>query len=464
MSRIEHKYKKEATLARMVLTWITHAKRPLTLPELQHALSVEDGDTYFDEDKIPDEYSIVSVCEGLISIDKESTIIQMVHYTAKEYFYRMKGKWFPDADRYITICCVTYLLFDSFDTGFCSTDAEFEARLRMNVLYSYAARNWGRHAREASEQPEKLILNFLESDAKVSSSSQAMMTVRGGHHYSQEAPRMSGIHVAAYYGLRESIFVLLKNGNDTNLRDTWNRTPLMWATENGHESVIQLLVEKGAEIDLEDSRGWTPLTLAVTNGYISVVKLLLKNGAFTEARVKNVDTALLKAAEQGHEVIVKILLEKGAYIEAWDKNEERALLKAAEQGHEVIVKILLEKGANIEAGKYGETALLKAAKQGHEAVIKILLEKGAYIEARDIYGEKALLKAAKQGHEAVVQILLEKGADIEAGDECGETALVKAAEQGHEVVVQLLREAGADIEAKNKNGDTVLEESPDSTN
>ncbi|KAH8774113.1 hypothetical protein F5882DRAFT_299906, partial [Hyaloscypha sp. PMI_1271] len=109
MSRIEHKYKKEATLARMVLTWITHAKRPLTLPELQHALSVEDGDTYFDEDKIPDEYSIVSVCEGLISIDKESTIIQMVHYTAKEYFYRMKGKWFPDADRYITICCVTYL-------------------------------------------------------------------------------------------------------------------------------------------------------------------------------------------------------------------------------------------------------------------------------------------------------------------------------------------------------------------
>ena len=431
MSRIEHKIEEEATLARTVLAWITHAQRPLTLRELQHALSVEEGNTYFDEDKIPDEYSIVSVCEGLISIDEESTI-HMFHYTAQEYFYDMKGKWFPDADRYITIACVIYLLFDSFDTGFCSTDAEFEARLRMNVFYSYAARNWGRHAREASEPPEKLILNFLKSDSKVSSSSQAMMAVGGGRHYSQEAPRMSGIHVAAYYGLRESIFVLLNNGHNINLRDTWNRTPLMWATENGHESVIQLLVEKGAEIDLDDSRGWTPLTMAVTNGNISIVKLLLEKGAHIEAKDKNGETALVKAVEQGHEAVVQILLENGAYIEAEDEHGETALTKAAEQGHKAIVQILLEKGADTEAkDKNGETALVKAANQGDKAVVQILLENGAYIEAKDEYGETALAKAANQRHEAVVQILLEKGADIEA---------------------------------KNKNGDAVLDESPDSTN
>lgn len=57
-----------ADLAMHVLSWITFALRPLTLKELQHALAVELGESSLDEENIPDEASILSVCFGLISL------------------------------------------------------------------------------------------------------------------------------------------------------------------------------------------------------------------------------------------------------------------------------------------------------------------------------------------------------------------------------------------------------------
>jgi hypothetical protein len=55
------------------------------------------------------------------------------------------------------MACVTYLSFDAFETGFCQTDEEFEARLQLNALYDYAARHWGHHARAASIKSKQLI-------------------------------------------------------------------------------------------------------------------------------------------------------------------------------------------------------------------------------------------------------------------------------------------------------------------
>jgi hypothetical protein len=67
--------------------------------------------------------------------------------------------------------CITYLSFDVFAVGFYPTDEEFEARLQLNALYDYAARNWGCHARAASTEVGRLILYLFKSEAKVSACS-----------------------------------------------------------------------------------------------------------------------------------------------------------------------------------------------------------------------------------------------------------------------------------------------------
>ena len=150
----------------LILSWIVYAKRPITVLELQHALAVEIGTCALDRENIPTVDHMVKACAPLVTVDKESNIIRLVHYTTQEYFEQPQMSWFPNAQANITETCVTYLSFDTFETGFCPTDDKYEARLRSNVLYDYAARNWGYHARTSSIKDTKLlILNLLAADA-----------------------------------------------------------------------------------------------------------------------------------------------------------------------------------------------------------------------------------------------------------------------------------------------------------
>jgi len=175
MKRIDGQEEDFRELAKQVLSWVTHAKRPLTTAELRYALAIRDGAAELDEDFLPEIEDLVSVCAGLVTIDEPSDIIRSIHYTTQEYFERTWTLWIPNAQVDIARACLTYLSFDAFAAGFCRTDEEFEARLRLNVLYDYAAQNWGHHARAASTEVENLVLDFLESETRVSSSSQAMM-------------------------------------------------------------------------------------------------------------------------------------------------------------------------------------------------------------------------------------------------------------------------------------------------
>jgi hypothetical protein len=380
MSRIKGQVEESKQLALRTLSWISIALRPLQLDELRHALAVEPGDFAVDEESIPSESLITSVTAGLTTLDAESGTIRLVHFTVEEYFKKKRHIWFHDAERNIAETCVTYLLFVTFETGFCPTDEEFKARLQSNVLYDYAARNWGHHARVALAEVDQFILHFLESEAKVSASSQAMMVSRSSSGYSQNVPRhMAGVHLAAYFGLREAIMALLKSGHDLDVKDTYNQTPLSWAARNGHEAVVKLLLEKGAELESKENRyGQTPLSWAARNGRETVVKLLLEKSAKLESKSKNSRTPLSWAAGNGHEAIVKLLLEKGVKLESKSYYGQTPLSWAAWNGCEAVVKLLLEKGAELESkSNYDQTPLSWAAGNGHEAVVKLLLEKGA---------------------------------------------------------------------------------------
>jgi hypothetical protein len=131
---------------------------------------VEIGESELDKENLLEIEDIVSVCAGLVTVDEESDVIRLVHYTTQEYFGRTQTSWFPDGLRDIATTCVTYLSFDTFETGLCPTDEEFEVRLQLNPLYDYAARNWG-HYVCATSAVEQLVVDFLKSKVKVSSSS-----------------------------------------------------------------------------------------------------------------------------------------------------------------------------------------------------------------------------------------------------------------------------------------------------
>jgi hypothetical protein len=261
MERIERQNGDSPELAKQVLSWITCARRSLTTSELRHALAVEKGESELDETNLPGIEDMVSVCAGLVTVDEQSNIIRLVHYTTQQ-FLETNMSWLDaqkdiavtnaqndiamtNSQTNITITCVTYLTFDCFGTGFCTTDEKFEARLQLYPLYDYAARNWGHHARAASTEVEKLILGLLESETKNSAANQAMLASREGSRgsdYSQKVPRqVTGVHLAAYFGLTGVIMALLKNRHNPDVKDTYGRTPLSWVVGQRREAVVKLL-------------------------------------------------------------------------------------------------------------------------------------------------------------------------------------------------------------------------------
>jgi ankyrin repeat protein len=447
-------------LAKQVLLWITCSKRPLSTSELQYALAVEVGKAELDEENLPQLEDMVSVCAGLVTVDEESGIIRLVHYTTQEYFERTQRQWFPNAEVNITTICVTYLLFDEFESGICQNDKEFEERLRLYPLYKYAAQNWGHHARAASTKAVQLTLNLLEDEHKALASTQAMVAPGPFPGYSQQRvpKQMTGVHRAALFELNEAILALLRNGHYPDSKDSSGQTPLSWAAENGHEAVVRLLLEKGAELESKDNNNQTPLLWAIRNGHETAVRLLLEKGA----KLKSKDKMLLLAARRGHEAVVGLLLEKGAKLESKDNNSRTPLSWAARNGREAVVKLLLatEKvDVDSKDSEYGQTPLSWAAENGHEAVVRLLLAiEKVDADSKDTkYGQTSLSYAAENGHEAVVKLLLATGqVNVDSKDNSGRTPLSYAASRGHEAVVKVLLEKGADVESKGKHSQTPL--------
>ncbi|KAL8881573.1 MAG: hypothetical protein Q9198_001245 [Flavoplaca austrocitrina] len=277
MIRIEGQVVDQTELAKQVLSWITCAKRPMTTSEVQHALAVEANRQELDEDNLVQIEDIVSVCAGLVTVDKKIGTIRLVHYTTQEYFERTQKHWFPNAETDITEICITYLSFKIFESGICKAQSEFEERLQSYPLYDYAAHNWGHHAREATAS--QMVSSFLQSKTKVEASSQALMSIRGWPHSSQHFPmHITGLHLAAYFGVEYSVrFLTSSNGPD--LKDSYGRTPLSYAAGNGHVPAVQLLLEKRADIDFKDNDRRTPLWYAAEKGHVAVVQLLLDKGA-----------------------------------------------------------------------------------------------------------------------------------------------------------------------------------------
>ena len=452
MERIEGQLLDQVDLAKQVLSWITCAKRPLTIEELQHALAVEIGEAELDMNNISPIEDLVTVCAGLVAVDEESHIARLVHYTTQEYFERTQTRWFPTAEADIVLICVTYLSFNVFGSGSCPTDSLFEERLLLNPLYSYIARYWGQHARQVSSLHSKVV-EFLQCTTKVEAASQAMRAVEKswGTGYSQVG-RMTGLHLAAYLGITGSVAKMLQF-TDVNSKDSvYNRTPLSWAADMGRVAVVELLLNTDkVDIDAKDSDyGRTPLSWAATRGHEAVAKLLLDTGkADVDAKDSRYGrTPLSWAAGAGHKAVAKLLLDTGKVdVDAKDSTYGRTpLSRAAEGGYKAIVKLLLDTGkADVDAKDSvgSQTPLSWAAEGGHEAVAKLLLDTGkADVDAKDEMGRTPLSWAAGGGHEAVAKLLLDTGkADVDAKDEGGRTPLSWATTKGYKAVAKLLLDA-----------------------
>jgi len=129
-----------------------------------------------------------------------------------------------------------------------------------------------------------------------------------------------------------------------NIPSNSNRTPLMWATENGHEAVVKLLLERR---DLnpnipETEYGLTPLSRAAESGHEGIARLLLGRNSLNPNIPNNSgQTPLMLAVKNNHETIVELLLRRrDINPNIPDRAGQTLLAVAAQNKHDGIVRLL----------------------------------------------------------------------------------------------------------------------------
>ncbi|KAJ7310860.1 ankyrin repeat-containing domain protein [Mycena albidolilacea] len=509
MTRIEDQGNKNKQIGYSTLTWVLNAKRPLTVSEIQTALAVEPDSQELDEDNVMDIETILAVCAGLVIVDKESSVLRLVHYTTQEYLDSIQAQKFLDAQIKITHTLLTFLNFDGYpDSSWTTVETE---DLPPLVEYSQYCLAHAAAARQSEVQLRKVLLEFLEgaflwrktlgrreyswewqwnsmpwnysdwpsqpSVLWVSAAANLVDTVKFLLDQAPPQPPLEHLEiiVASYYGHAEIVSFLLEKGANVNAAGGRYGSSLQAAAAQGHTEIVGVRLEKGADVNAAGGFYGSSLYAAAARGHIETVSILLEKGANINVAGGRHGSLLQIAAAQGHTDFVSILLEKGVNINAAGGRDGSSLQIAADRGHTEIVSILLEKGADVNAvgGRY-ESSLQIAAAGGYTEIVSILLEKGANINAVGGRYESSLQIAAARGHTEIVSILLEKGANINAaGGRDGSSLQIAAARgateivgilleriaaaRGYTEIVSILLEKGADVNAAGGEDGTSLQ-------
>ena len=135
-----------------------------------------------------------------------------------------------------------------------------------------------------------------------------LLAAHGGDPNASSAQNFTPLGIAVQYGKDKAAVALIAGGADPG-RATGDAgyTPLMLATANHAQAVVQALIEKGADVNARNAGGVTALMIAAANGRADMVELLVRAGANVQVKTDRGETALSIARARGDEKVIRLL-------------------------------------------------------------------------------------------------------------------------------------------------------------
>lgn len=485
LKRIQSQPENRKALGMKALMWISHAQRSLLIDELVDVLALKSSERSLNQRHRPSPRLLLESCFGLVSLNEESSVVRLVHYSVQEYLLDHRSRLFPFGEVIVAENCLRYMLFDAFNTGSCVGREAIISCLADYPFYGYNCRYWGHHVRVAGgETIEKLAMQFLQSRPRVARSyqlSQWMLGRKKVYWRPEEGNSCTGLHLACAFGLDkiakefldttfieidlptemgttaliksaagghgESVRMLLNRGADVT-KENWYGPALHCAAEAGAVTSIDVLLSMNMDVNMKDHRGRTALYCATLSSHMNAMEALLSNGADVNAgdRMQSKDTVQMLLNNRAN---TKLLLRH---------NYNTILHTACSVGSKKTAQLLLEYKSNVKAtDDNGCTPLHLAAGTNNASLLHVLLEYGAKIDATNNHRETPLHCASKSGCKDSVMKLLEWGADTGGTNHRGLTALQLAFLGSHNEVISLLLTAGARVDVKTEGVNNALE-------
>lgn len=265
--------------------------------------------------------------------------------------------------------------------------------------------------------------------------------------------------VFAHAGRTGSVAYLLKRGARADVTDSDGQTPLFNAALNGHAPTLKLLLadrRARAVIDKANKFGASPLLVASAKGHLPVVVALLGAGANRALKAKDDTTAMGAAVASGHIPVAEALRKAGTRLDGPAGPQGGALHVAVAAGVLASVKWAIAKSADVNALVGKMRPIHWAAATGNVAIATVLLDAGAQVGSLSSNGTTPLLLACYGGQLPLARLLISKGATMKANPQGG-TPLRSAAAQGHLEVVRFLLTKGADRKKRDSYGQLAID-------
>lgn len=487
-------------MAKGVLRWLIYNWRPMTIDQILEGIAVEIGETTMDpENKLNEPEDILDLCRGLAVMDDRSRILRLAHFTVKEYLVSTGISQGPAASYHmppetsnpeLAKICLTYLMFDDFETGSCPTQEELGSRLELYPLYHHAACSLYLYILEyikagADEVLDQLLLQFFLLDGNSGQFAAWDQANAGFSSYRDLHPKKTPLFCAALLGLNQAVVEILKtdvdvngycgadnvdfSGDESSFRFVGG-SPLVGAILGGHEDMVRLLLENGANPNLPgnpNSKSYigddTPIFTAASAGRVKCLQILLDHGADEGEHTQygRYGQSMQMAVENDHPEVIGVFLETEYFQTGGDSALLDMLLLSAISGIEGIVRVLLERRGDVVISSEHEfdiftDILLVASERGHFKAMHTILQNPGIKTfcVRDDIFPKVLRSAAWAGDEKVIGLLLSVKKDLSAED--FNSSLHIAAAKGHARALELLLRAGASPDGKDADGWTPV--------
>ena len=345
MSNIPEAHRAEA---QNVLMWLTFCEVPLTLGSVADAAVIDRQSRVFNiEDRFFDVHDLLKICSSFVSLagSKSTTkigdfsfyledefltddklILRLAHFSVKEYILSKKNDvtgflqsdMINTAELVMAETCLIYLL--SIDI----TDLTCNGYCNEYPFVDYASFYWFRHydklPTEEEQKVEDLMLALLNSEASYKSWVRAYQYC---YRYVKNRPTLHPLEPPLVFvsrvGIVKAVKALVHRGLGTAAEGLLTRS-LVQACWRGWENVVGILLHAGARVDscLENTPlKRTPLVVATQNGHDKVLNLLLDKGMKnSKVDLNNLNCAFGWALARGRLEAVKILVKAGADIHA----------------------------------------------------------------------------------------------------------------------------------------------------
>jgi ankyrin repeat protein len=328
------------------LKWTFLAKRPLTVSELRHAISISIDpstilpgklplayDRTLDWENFPSGKSLIDWCLCLVIIDEETHTVRLVHKSLHDYLTLLhdNGGIFPNGHSEIAYTCLQYMCFNDDEHEInplekhVTEDIKDLRRARFCLL-DYATKNFGYHLHDQSSCTTDMINGLFPDTMNLNCLSTGLRSEfldpfgrSDGNYSDHEYISTMQIHLRIQFAIScglENVFINHIDASNQSI-DVNNKlrgsTMLLQASRIGHEGIVRILLERNVDVNLGDRDGWPALSWASEKGHDAVVKLLLQaEGIDINSKDDEGRTALSYALPRNKTSTAQLLLTAGA--------------------------------------------------------------------------------------------------------------------------------------------------------